>query len=67
MSESLAHWGQEANQVDDALAHPEALPCATCGDPCPAENELVAFCEECLSASDLRSYPDGWVMLGGWD
>lgn len=63
--EPLTSQIQEMNRVDDA--RPAGLPCATCGDPCPADDDLVAFCEECLSASDLGSYPDDWVMLGGWD
>jgi hypothetical protein len=42
--------------------------CAACGTTCRAEPEaLVSFCDECLEASDLSSYPEGWVMLGGGD
>jgi hypothetical protein len=42
--------------------------CAACGAPCRAElGALVSFCDECLEGSDLSSYPEDWVMLGGGD
>lgn len=43
--------------------------CASCGAPCMRdEDALVGFCDDCLEASDPRTYlgyPEDWVMLGG--
>lgn len=67
MSAWLTFRTAELDHVDDQIALRAVLPCATCGAPCSSKDELVTFCDECLSASDLRSYPEDWVMLGGWD
>lgn len=56
-------------QLSEPAPLDAATLCATCGDVCPrpAADEDVAFCDECREASVVGSYPDGWVMLGGWD
>ncbi len=54
-----------------SLAHKRLTRCAACTLPCTREeDELVGFCDECLEASDPRTYqgyPEGWVTLGGGD
>ena len=45
--------------------------CAACASPCVREQRaLVGFCDECLEASDPRTflgYPEDWVTYGGGD
>lgn len=43
--------------------------CASCHELCPRpkDSDAVAFCEDCRSVSAMDSYPEDWVMLGGWD